>query len=120
VEPLQKIEMLLKEYDTLRSEMIERFRQRFQFVTIIGAVGAFALFTKKHFTIFQIVILALTPIVLLCTVWFWIGHLIVKASQRIAQIETEINSLAESKLLCWETEQVNHGLLHHIHVEIKK
>ena len=119
MEDYQKIEILLKEYDTLRTEMNERFRQRFQFVTIFGAVGAFALFTKQDFIGYQKVCLALTPIVL-CTVWFWIGHLIAKASRRIAQIETEINSLAKTKLLCWETEQVKHGLLHRIHVEIKK
>lgn len=114
MEDYQKIEILLKEYDTLRTELNERFRQRFQFVTLFGAVGAFALFTNQHFTIYQIVFLALTPIVL-CIVWFWIGHLIVKASRRIAQIEAEINSLAKTKLLCWETEQVKEGFLHRIH-----
>ena len=118
MEDHQKIEILLKEYDTLRTELNERFRQRFQFVTIFGAVGVFALSTNQHFKPYQIVFLSLTPIVL-CIVWFWIGCLIVDASRRIAQIEAEINSLAKTKLLCWETEQAKKGLLHRIHRKYK-
>lgn len=110
----QKIEILLKEYDTLRTELNERFRQRFQFITIFGSIGAFALFTKENLTHYHFVFLAFIPVVL-CIVWFWIGSLIVEESRRIAQIEAEINSLAKTELLCWETTQGKKGLLHRIH-----
>ncbi len=110
----QKIEILLKEYDSLRTEMHQRFSHRFQFVTIFGALGAFALFTKDSFGVFQIVLLTITAVALF-VVWFWLGDLIAGASRRIAQIEQEINSLANATLLSWETAQVKGGLLHWLH-----
>ena len=109
-----KVEILLKEYEMLRTDMHQRFRQRFQFVTIFGGLGAFALFATDDLSVTQTVLLVVAALVLLI-VWFWIGDLIAGASIRLAVIECEVNSLAGVELLGWETAQVKGGILHRIH-----
>ena len=110
----EKIQILLKEYETLRTEMIQRFNHRFQFLTIIGAVGAFIFFKADKISYLGVLAVAIAFISVLL-VWVWIGNVIARCSKRVSEIEKQVNSLAEEELLRWETQQIQGGLFHRIY-----
>ena len=45
---IEKINILLKEYDTLRTEILQRISNRFAFLGLFGAIGAFGLFKASE------------------------------------------------------------------------
>ena len=110
----EKVQILLKEYETLRVEMIQRFNHRFNFLTIIGAVGAFVFFKTEKISYLQVSAFVATTISILI-VWFWIGHVIARCSRRVSEIEKKVNELAGEDLLLWETVQIDHGVFHKIY-----
>ena len=101
----------MKEYDTLRTEILQRASHRFAFLTLLGGIGAYSLFIAKGLNIIQIFVLVLSAFVLLC-VWYMHGNLIAKCSRRIAEIEEEINAMAGEKLMKWEHEKRGSILFH--------
>jgi len=102
ITPDKKIDILLKEYDTLRTEIIHRTGQRFSFISLLGTVSGYVLFKEKTPTFFQLMLI-LVAIVFLILVWLRFGKLITECSVRISEIETKINSLVGEELLVWES-----------------
>jgi len=110
----EKIQILLKEYETLRAEMIQRFNHRFGFLTIIGGLGTFLLFKASELSIIQTLALVIT-VIFVILVWLWIGALIAACSRQVAELEKQINELAGEELLRWETIQIKRRPLHKVH-----
>lgn len=98
-----RIEILLKEYDTLRQEIISRTNNRFAITGFFGAVALFAV-TKEGLDAFWKCAISVASLVFLLALWLWIKFLIDLCAQRIAKIERRINELAGDTLLEWETE----------------
>ncbi len=109
-----KIQILLEEYETLRSEILQRIGHRFAFLSLIGALGAYSFFIAKDLTGYQIFVLIISAIILLGT-WIQLGNLISRCSVRIAAIEEQINSIAGEKLLKWEHEKRGSKVFRWIH-----
>ena len=114
MEEKDKIHILLKEYDTLRAEILQRIGHRFAFLGLSGAVGAYVFFTAQSLSSYQTVVLIIT-IFILFGVWWQLGNLIARCSNRIAEIEGLINSIAEETLLRWEHERLGSKSFHQIH-----
>lgn len=101
-----KINILLKEYDTLRSEVLERIKIAFSHLAYFGAVVAFALPASKDIPCWQrlvaIALAAIGGVILLYTSflnWSWVG----KLAQHLQGLEVKINELADAgELLTWE------------------
>ena len=95
---IDKINILLKEYDTLRAEVLARKNSRFAFVGLISGVAVLLLSRdgEVSWTLTAITILAL------CLLWAYIGHLIYRLSKGIQRVEAQVNALAEVPLLQWE------------------
>jgi hypothetical protein len=95
-----KIQILLAEYNTLRSEIITRGGTGFQIIAI--AAGLLALLLQRQidtrFVIGCIVLVAGTA----AFTWIITGN-IGKLSRRITEIEKDINKRAGETLLSWET-----------------
>lgn len=105
MEDKDKSTILLKEYDTLRAEVLKRLDHRFAFVSLFGAVGAYAFFVAKDLSQYQIVVL-LSSGAGLMGVWWQLGNLIARCANRVAEIEKEINVMAGEHLLRWESERL--------------
>ncbi len=109
-----KVQILLKEYETLRAEILQRIGHRFAFLGLTGAVGAYAFFTVDKLTNVQAVVLAMGAIAAFLN-QFQQGNLIARCSKRIAEIEEAVNSLAGEKLLVWEHEKRGSKAFHEIY-----
>ena len=108
-----KIEILMKEYETLRSEILHRINCRFAFLGLTGAVVAYALFKVEHYTIVNVLVLT-APIFILGATFFHLGRLIHQCSSRISEIEQKVNLLIGEELLVWETRRQNR-VFHRVH-----
>jgi hypothetical protein len=95
-----KIQILLKEYDALRAEIISRASNRFSSLGILAAVVAFVASQKD--ALFAWIAGGVVVIVLI-GVWLRLGYLIGRCSAQIAKIEEQINELADADLLSWES-----------------
>lgn len=109
----EKIQILLKEYDSLRVEILQRSSQRFTFLTLFGALGAYSFFVAESLNCYQVLVSIMSALFLF-GVWFLLGKIIVRCSRRIAEIEKEINTLSDQVLLRWEHEHLGSKLLHKI------
>ena len=101
-----RIEILLKEYDTLRQEIISRTNNRFAITGFFGAVSLFAV-TKEGLDPFWRWAIVVAPLVILSVLWLWIKVAIDLCAHRIVGLERRINELAGDTLLEWETEVAN-------------
>lgn len=108
------IPILLKEYDTLRAEILQRIGHRFAFLGLFGAVGTYAFFSAKKLASHQIVTLTVCAIFLFC-VWYQLGNLIARCSKRIGEIEQTINSYTGKELLKWEHMKRGSKIFHVLH-----
>jgi len=109
----EKVEVLLKEYGTLREEILQRSNQRFQFIAIAGAMGAFAIFRTSPLSLTQTAAI-IAAVVTVLWVWCRLGHLILRCSRRIAEIERRVNDLAGDDLLQWECVNEARNLFHRV------
>ena len=109
-----KIEILFKEYDTLREEIISRLSQRINFLGLFGAIGVYAFFQDKTLNGKQYIIIVLAAILLYC-VWHHLGNVVARCSKRIAEIECVINKMAGTTLLVWEHEKRGSKLFHKVY-----
>jgi hypothetical protein len=109
-----KVQILLKEYDSLRAEILQRIGHRFAFLGLFGAVGAYAFFAAKNLSAHQTAVLTISAIALF-GVWWRLGNLIARCSKRLAEIEKAINSLAGEPLLRWEHERLGSKIFHKAH-----
>lgn len=129
--PKQKIDILLKEYDTLRAETVVRVAGVHQSVSI--GIAAFT-WLASMLTWFLSTQLATPPskafsswtpvfvsiilcFVMLAAVLIWFAYAGARdqrmISLRLGQLERQINALAGANLLCWES---NWGMLATGHV----
>ena len=102
-EPLDnkdKIQILLHEYGTLRTEIIHRTNNLYQLLAVGGALFVWLLghaIDRK----FWISLAVTLPLLFL---GFWvIRRYMNKAAERLREIEKTVNSLAGVELLVWET-----------------
>lgn len=109
-----KIIILLKEYDTLRAEILQRISNRFAFLGLVISVGAFGLFKAGDISTFKILVLFFTALFLIA-VWWQLGVVIKRCSKQIAEIEVIINQIAGEKLLRWEHEHLGSKNFHLFH-----
>jgi len=105
-----RITILLKEYDTLRAEMTARINSRFAFLGL--TMGIAALVWSRDRAPSTMVMLGLAAILL--AVWFYLGQLLYRLRVAIAHVENEINKLAGTQLLTWES-HASSRLLSHVH-----
>lgn len=114
MDPNDKVKILLKEYDTLRAEILQRIGHRFAFLGLTGALGIYAFFAAKELTIYQTAVLTISALALF-GVWFQLGNLIARCSKRIAEIEKAVNSIVGEDLLKWEHEKRGSKVFHKVH-----
>lgn len=99
-----KVEVMLKEYDSLREEVISRLNNRFNLLGYSGAILTYAVFQGSGITDWRWLCAAGAALALVL-VWLWGARKIRELSQRIAWIEKQVNSLYGDSLLAWETGQ---------------
>jgi hypothetical protein len=98
-------DILLKEYETLRAEVIERLKTAFSHLGYFGAVAVFAFpASDKVSEPWRTVafILAMLGAVLLLYIsvinWLWVGRI----ATHLRELEEDINHAAGKSLLSWE------------------
>jgi hypothetical protein len=109
VDDSEKIKIILEEYKSLRTEIMQRHAGIIQVYTVagtafVGVVG-FAVFNT---TILGGVLMTLVLIVLVVGAFFLHDHDIRMLAKRLRIIEADINQRAQENLLDWET---SYGLL---------
>ena len=109
-----KVQILLKEYDALRAEILQRISHRFSFLGLTGAVGGYAFFVAKDLSTYQTVVLMMGTLALF-GVWWQLGNLIARCSHRISEIEKTVNSIAGEPLLTWEHQKLGTRTFHRMH-----
>jgi O-antigen/teichoic acid export membrane protein len=97
-------QILLAEYNSLRSEINARVSNAFQVVAIASTAAVAWVFTssKADPLLIKIAAPAFIVIILIC-IWFTFRDFY-KAGLRVRELEAAINKLAKKKLLVWETE----------------
>lgn len=100
----QRLEVLFKEYDTLRTEIISRMGHMFQIIGFGAALVAVFLpwvwsrSTDVHYWV------VVPFIAIVCFgLWAMVHIEIANAAARIREIELEVNTIAGHDLLRWET-----------------
>ena len=96
-----KVQILLHEYDTLRTELIHRGNNMYQLVAVAGAIVVW-LVSRVLDARFWI-LLVLAGVVVSIFSWF-IYRDMTKAAERVRQLEKDINKRAREELLIWETQ----------------
>jgi len=107
---MDKIAILLHEYDTLRNEIIQRNTVMFQSIGIYATVlvGLLVLISQKGMN-YDFVMVAATIVFGGALVWIDVDT--AKAAERVREIESIVNSQAGETLLIWETQRGLGGLL---------
>ena len=103
------VEVLLREYGTLRDEILSRVRARFELLGFIVAISAF-LGSKDVGIPWRIVFVAVGAVLALA-VWTWLANNIKACATRIREIEAKVNLLMGDSLLEWETTRPQHSWL---------
>lgn len=99
------LDILLKEYDSLRAEVVERVRTAFSHLAFFGAVAAFAFQLPASSPLNQNLVLGLsafgTLFLLYISVinWIWVNRI----ASHLRHLESKINSISKKKLLTWES-----------------
>jgi hypothetical protein len=118
IDKKSRIDILLKEYDVLNTQIISRINNRFAITGLLCFVGSLIFFksdetTNPIYTWFGPAA-SVFVLLLLLVIWFILGKLIKNLSVRVSQIEKKINSLAGEELLIWETFQIENGIFHKV------
>lgn len=97
-------EVLLKEYDTLRTEVIERVKTAFSHLAFFGAVIAFAFQPSEKGSISPCIAfwLAVCGAIILLYIsvinWIWVGRI----ATHLQILEKKINNATGKSTLTWE------------------
>ena len=97
-------QLLLKEYDTLRAEMLQRMQQRFNLLTFFVAAAAFGVgqggLTNSTKVVISVIVV--TAVAALLWFYFWTGNR--ACSRQVVHIEGLLNGLIEKPgTMSWET-----------------
>lgn len=96
-----KIDVLLREYDAVRREIISRTNNRFAIGGYAVAVAAFVGSQPQISPALRWCV-ALGALVSLCMLWCVIGHLIEVAASRAAEIESRVNAILGEEIMAYE------------------
>lgn len=97
IDTTTKVDLLLREYDTLRQEVISRTNNRFAILGLLGTVVAFVCTQTDIALTRQWVVV----VVFLVVLWWIVGYTMRKIGTYLAAVERRINELAGEKLLRW-------------------
>jgi MFS family permease len=103
-----QIEILFKEYDALRTEIIARTGNIYQLAAIFAALVA-GLLTWYRAHLFDWIFIVLAVVMFICSVVLYAGRS--KARSRLQQVEKDINDIAKVDLLKWEQMRRQRSLL---------
>jgi len=106
-----RVEVLLKEYETLRNEIMGRINNRFAVIGFIVALIAF-IGSQSEIPLHVRCVIGGLAFVVILVVYFRLGQLIKRCAVRIGDIEEKINSIMGEKLLVWESRIAKSGLFH--------
>jgi hypothetical protein len=96
-----QLALIMKEYDTLRAEMIARINARFLMLTVL--VTLLGIFLKK---VGESAVPGLTAaMIAVFGIWFYFGVLMERLSRQIRHIERRINRLCQFRVLQWESKK---------------
>ena len=98
-----QVEILLKEYDALRTEIVQQMRIRFELVGVIGVVAGLVL--TRDMDTWAVVAVALAGLVGCVWVWGWLRVGIGRCAQQLVQVERRVNTLAGADVLTWQQNQ---------------
>lgn len=94
-----KVQVLLHEYDTLRTEIIHRTNHMYQLLGIGSAILAWLASRPVDARFWILLVLSLGAI----SLFSWFMHRdISKAAERLRQLEQDVNRRAGEELLVWE------------------
>jgi hypothetical protein len=96
-----QINILLKEYDTLRAEILGRMNHRWQMLGLIGAIVTFA--SAQSGAIAGRAIAGVMAVGLF-GLWLNSGRYVARLARRVSDIEKRVNGLAGENLLEWESQ----------------
>src|SRR5438093_6794501 len=96
-----RINIVLKEYDTLRAEVLQRLSARYQLLAVVAALGT--LVGTRDVPASVIAVTVAITLVVLAVVWIWFLYDIDRCAEKISEIEDHVNKLAGTRLLSWET-----------------
>lgn len=98
----KRIDILLKEYDTLRQEILARMQFRSQAVGMLAAITAAIAAFKIDDFVMRLQLLA-TGALFVVWIWYRYAVLIVRCHERVVIIEKKVNELAKADLMEWES-----------------
>ena len=96
-----KVDVLLREYDTLREEVIARTNNRFAISGLLGAIMVFV-GGKSELDIVWRWTVVLVALVVLTIFWWSIGDVMHQIGAHLIGIEGRVNALLGEQLLEWE------------------
>lgn len=113
-------DVLLKEYETLRAEILQRVSSRDQLFTLLLAAVSIIVATDKRHTVLAVCIVGGVGLLY----WLRIGYLINLLGSHVASIEDRVNELmsapSDEKLLTWETKWGRHLLSNRLATRLSK
>ena len=101
-----KVQILLSEYATLRTEIIQRIGHQMQLLAISGVMFLWLAGRGKTDVAFWCSLVALVAVVLIFG--YFLHRDISHAAERVAQLENDINLRAGETLLVWENQWGGH------------
>jgi hypothetical protein len=105
MEAKDKISIILEEYKSLRAEILQRTTMLNQTYAVAGTVAAGILGAMVQYRAISAGVAMIAALIALVVFATWlIDDAIRIVAFRLRQIESEINALAEHRLLVWETE----------------
>ena len=104
---LERINILLKEYDTLRSEILQRTAAGFALPAVFSGIAGWLLsrIIEHHDCTSAIVALSGAILLVGAAIWVWkfVNTQIRWCAARVRRIENRINFLTQDHLLEWES-----------------
>jgi hypothetical protein len=102
---MEHIDILFKEYDTLRQEVISRTTNGYQMAAMVAALGAallsWIIIGKPPSWLWILIVISTTTV--LVTTAFGLHGEINWLDARLCELEEQINTIAGKRLLIWET-----------------
>jgi hypothetical protein len=95
------IEVLLKEYETLRAEILQRIQARFQLIALAGALCGF-LTAEADLPNASKWAALVAGLMWLGCVWFWFDRILCELARHMYKIEEAMNQRIRAELMTWE------------------